>query len=128
MGLSEIVELIVNSRHNVIGIIECAPRKKDKKFKKRSCSFVRNIYNLIKHNKTISLSSFSNKQNIPYYYMNNGSDDKLEEWVRKLEPDLIVISSMSQLLKNNIFSIPRYGTINLHPALLPKYRGPNPWF
>lgn len=128
MGLSQIVEPIVNSMHNVIGIIECAPRRKDKKLKKIKYSFVRNIYNLIKHKKTISLSSFSNKQNIPYYYMNNGSDSKLEEWVSKLEPDLIVIYSMSQLLKRNIFSIPRYGTINLHPSLLPKYRGPNPWF
>ncbi len=128
MGLSKIVEPIVNSRHNVIGIIECAPRKKDKKFKNRSYNFVRNIYNLIKHKKTFSLSSFSNKQTIPYYYMNNGSDGKLEEWVSKMEPDLIVIYSMSQLLKRNIFSIPRYSTINLHPALLPKYRGPNPWF
>jgi len=30
--------------------------------------------------------------------------------------------------EDNIFSIPKYGTINLHPAFLPSYRGPNPDF
>ena len=35
---------------------------------------------------------------------------------------------MSHLLKENIFSIPKYGTINLHPSSLPSYRGPNPLF
>ena len=35
---------------------------------------------------------------------------------------------MSQLLKTDTFSIPKYGTINLHPSFLPEYRGPNPDF
>jgi methionyl-tRNA formyltransferase len=60
--------------------------------------------------------------------MAEGSSKDLEDWLKSLNPDLIVVYSMSQLLKPNIFTIPRYGTINLHPSLLPNYRGPNPWF
>ncbi|MGI6455390.1 MAG: formyltransferase family protein [bacterium] len=52
----------------------------------------------------------------------------LERWVREKNPDFICVKSMSQLLKENIFSIPKYGTINLHPSILPNYRGPNPLF
>jgi methionyl-tRNA formyltransferase len=60
--------------------------------------------------------------------MNNGSDASLREWVKKKNPDVIVVHSMSQLLKENIFTIPKYGTINLHSSYLPEYRGPNPDF
>lgn len=56
------------------------------------------------------------------------SSCELESWVKSLSPDLIVVYSMSQLLKENIYSIPRFGTINLHPSYLPEYRGPNPIF
>ena len=35
---------------------------------------------------------------------------------------------MSQLLPDEIIAIPKKGIINLHPSLLPKYRGPNPYF
>lgn len=38
------------------------------------------------------------------------------------------VYSMSELLRKNIWSLPRLGTINLHPSLLPDYRGPNPFF
>ena len=60
--------------------------------------------------------------------MNAGSDKSLGDWVIDKAPDLLCIYSMSELLQENIFSIPPLGTINLHPSLLPKYRGPNPYF
>lgn len=48
------------------------------------------------------------------------------EAVRALAPDLIVVNSYSMLLHPEILLIPRYGCINIHSALLPKYRGSNP--
>ena len=39
-----------------------------------------------------------------------------------------MIYSMPRLLREEIFSLPPLGTINLHPSLLPRYRGPNPYF
>lgn len=60
--------------------------------------------------------------------MSDGCSESLERWIRDLNPDLICVYSISELLRENIYRIPGYGTINLHPSLLPKYRGPNPYF
>ncbi|MDP8241826.1 MAG: methionyl-tRNA formyltransferase [Candidatus Celaenobacter antarcticus] len=48
------------------------------------------------------------------------------EKIQAFEPDLIVTAAFGKILKNKILSIPKYGCINLHPSLLPKYRGPSP--
>jgi methionyl-tRNA formyltransferase len=47
--------------------------------------------------------------------------------MRALSPDLMVVY-FSPLIDEAIFSIPRYGSINLHPSLLPLYRGKHPLF
>lgn len=127
MGLSKIVKPIVNN-HDVVGIVECAPRKKTLN-KKTSIFFyiAKKIYNLFKTNKN-TLSEYSKEKDIPYYYMDNGSDINLENWIREKKVDVIVVHAMSQLLKENIFNIPKYKTINLHLSYLPKYRGPNSFF
>lgn len=46
--------------------------------------------------------------------------------IKKLSPDLIVVSSFNQIVLKAIISIPKLGVINIHPSLLPKYRGPTP--
>ena len=74
-----------------------------------------------------SLKFLCKKIDIPYFYLTKENIKELEEYVRKLRPDLIVVYSMSQLLKKSIIEIPKYGCINLHPSYLPKYRGPNPY-
>jgi len=48
------------------------------------------------------------------------------EKVRQINPDLIFVNSYSMLLCSEILAIPRYGAVNVHGALLPEYRGPNP--
>lgn len=46
--------------------------------------------------------------------------------IKGLLPDLMVVSTFNQILPQEIICIPRLGVINLHPSLLPKYRGPTP--
>ena len=75
-----------------------------------------------------TLRAIAKRHNVPYYFMGNGCDKNLESWIRAKNPDITVVYSMSELLKRNIWSIPRLGTINLHPSLLPAYRGPNPYW
>lgn len=51
------------------------------------------------------------------------------EWVEKihsLNPDVIVVVAYGQILSQSILDIPRYGCINVHASLLPKYRGAAP--
>lgn len=48
------------------------------------------------------------------------------EKIKALKPDLFVIASFGKILSKEILSIPKHGTLNVHPSLLPKYRGPSP--
>jgi len=46
--------------------------------------------------------------------------------IRALQPDLIVSMTFPYRIPPELISLPRYGAVNLHPAPLPYYRGPNP--
>ena len=46
----------------------------------------------------------------------------------KLNPDIILVCSWCEIINKEIYDIPKIATINVHPSLLPKYRGPNPYF
>ena len=46
--------------------------------------------------------------------------------IKKLEPDLIILASYGQIIPENILLAPKYGSINVHPSLLPLWRGPSP--
>ena len=54
-----------------------------------------------------------------------GSGDVLEE-LKELAPDLFVLVSFGQMIPEALCSIAPYGCINMHPSLLPKYRGSGP--
>lgn len=49
-----------------------------------------------------------------------------EEVIGKLKPDLIVVAAFGQIIPRSILDIPKYGCINVHASLLPKYRGASP--
>ncbi len=42
------------------------------------------------------------------------------------EWDLFIVAGYGKFLPSNLLSIPKYGTLNVHPSLLPKFRGPSP--
>lgn len=46
--------------------------------------------------------------------------------IKELKPDIIVVVAYGKILPNNLIEIPKYGTINVHASLLPKYRGAAP--
>lgn len=48
------------------------------------------------------------------------------ELLKKLEPDLVVVVAYGKILPKDFLSYPRYGCINIHGSLLPKYRGAAP--
>lgn len=127
-GVSRLVDPLLNSRHQVVGILESAPRNyKKQPGLHKLMGIARFFYSKIKR-KQLSLKKRAEQVGLPYRFMTSSDQSGLVEWVKDLKPDIIVVFSMSQLLKENIFSIPKYGTINLHPAILPEYRGPNPDF
>ena len=53
-------------------------------------------------------------------------DPKILQEASQLNPDLIVVAAYGKLIPKELLLIPRYGCWNLHPSLLPEYRGPSP--
>ena len=51
--------------------------------------------------------------------------DELYEQLKAIQPDLIVVIAF-RILPQELFDLPKYGTINIHGSLLPKYRGAAP--
>jgi methionyl-tRNA formyltransferase len=47
---------------------------------------------------------------------------RLASW----RPDVIVVAAFGQILPQSVLDIPSYGCLNIHPSLLPKYRGASP--
>lgn len=43
-----------------------------------------------------------------------------------LKPDLILVAAFGQILPQSVLDIPKFGCLNIHPSLLPKYRGATP--
>src|SRR6266478_3401701 len=48
------------------------------------------------------------------------------EQLRALQPDLIAVAAYGQILPGSILGLPRFGCLNVHTSLLPKYRGTAP--
>jgi methionyl-tRNA formyltransferase len=48
------------------------------------------------------------------------------EQLRAWDPDLIVVAAFGQILKKDVLDLPRYGCINVHASLLPRWRGAAP--
>lgn len=56
----------------------------------------------------------------------NFKDREIIDKIKGLNPDLIVVVAYGKILPREVIDIPKYGTINLHSSLLPKYRGAAP--
>ena len=53
-------------------------------------------------------------------------DDEFFQVLKVLSPDAVVVTAFGQILPQRILELPRYGCINVHASLLPRYRGSAP--
>src|SRR2546427_12832308 len=53
-------------------------------------------------------------------------NEEFIQQLRALQPDLIAVTAYAQILPRSILDLPRFGCINVHTSLLPKYRGAAP--
>ncbi|HEX6507568.1 MAG TPA: methionyl-tRNA formyltransferase [Chloroflexota bacterium] len=63
---------------------------------------------------------------IPVLQPDRLRDPAAIEELLALQPELIVVASYGQLVPRTLLEAPRHGCLNLHPSLLPRYRGPSP--
>lgn len=72
------------------------------------------------------IKEFALSNNLKIYQPENFKDDILIEEIKGMHPDLIVVVAYGKILPKEIIDIPKYGIINLHSSLLPRFRGAAP--
>ena len=65
-------------------------------------------------------------ESIPVYQPLKMKDGTALALVQSLEPELIVVAAYGRILPEDILNTPKYGAINVHSSILPKYRGAAP--
>lgn len=68
----------------------------------------------------------ANRLNLPVLQPLKARDEKFLGQLRELKPDLLVVVAYGQILPQPILDLPRFGSLNVHTSLLPKYRGAAP--
>ncbi len=63
---------------------------------------------------------------IPVYQPVKVRDEEFMELLAEMNPEVIVVVAFGQILPKALLEIPRYGCVNVHASLLPKYRGAAP--
>jgi methionyl-tRNA formyltransferase len=63
---------------------------------------------------------------IPVFQPEKASDRTFCKTIQDLGPDLLVVVAFGQVLKKVLLDIPRWGALNIHASLLPRYRGAAP--
>ncbi len=73
-----------------------------------------------------SLQSFLEEKKIPFSIPDNLKSEEEIKKIKNLKPDIILVFSYGNILPKSILDIPKWGCINIHASLLPKWRGSSP--
>ena len=66
------------------------------------------------------------ENNLPVFQPAKMRDGTALAQIKALEPDILVVVAYGRILPDDILAVPKYGAINVHGSLLPKYRGAAP--
>ena len=66
------------------------------------------------------------ENNIPVYQPTKLRDGTATELIKSRDPDILVVVAYGRILPDDMLEVPKYGAINVHASLLPKYRGAAP--
>lgn len=75
---------------------------------------------------TNALSQIADHLGIPLLRLWRVNDEHARQDLAALAPDAVVMASFDQIVGARALAIPRHGWMNIHPSLLPAYRGPEP--
>ncbi len=103
------IKLIQSSNHKLVGVVSNAPKPlgRGRKIQKTSVGI------------------YAEKERLNLIMPKDLNDNNFISEIKKLRPDIFVIVAY-KILPKKIIQIPKYGAINLHASLLPKYRGAAP--
>lgn len=66
------------------------------------------------------------ERGLPVYQPKTLRDEAFDDLLHEIDPDMIIVVAFGKILPENVISYPKYGCINVHGSLLPKYRGAAP--
>lgn len=105
------LEAIYNAGHKILSVFTVPDRPKGRGMKLIPCE----------------VKVYAQEKNIPIYQPEKLRDNKeIIEAIKELNPDIMCIVAYGKILPKEILEIPKYGCVNVHPSLLPKYRGSAP--
>lgn len=103
------LDKLVRSNHEVVAVV-CQPDKPSDRGNKIEYSEVK---------------KYALANSLPLFQFNKISRDGLID-LRALNPDIMVTAAYGQLLSQDVLDIAKFGVINVHASILPKYRGASP--
>ncbi len=107
---AEILEALVKSRHKVKLVVS-----QPDKAKGRSKELV-----------PTEVKAAALRENLPVFQPEKMKTQETFDELKKYDADIIVVAAYGRIIPKNILELPKYGCINLHASLLPKYRGAAP--
>ena len=110
IALPTLDKLISNEKYDVVGVISQPDRPSGRK-------------RLLKSSPVKVLASL---HGIKVITPENLNDDIIYNHLRLLKPDLFVVIAYGNFIPTKVISLAKFKAINLHPSLLPKYRGASP--
>ena len=103
------LNILIENNLNIVGVFTQPPRKKNRGMRIEESE----------------VHQIAKKNNIEVYYPST-IDDIVIEQTKSLEPDLIIVVAYGIILPTSFLNIPKYGCINIHVSLLPRWRGAAP--
>jgi methionyl-tRNA formyltransferase len=76
--------------------------------------------------KATHVSELASEYKIPVIKPAKLKDQSTIDQIKAWEPDIIILASYRKIIPQVLLDIPRFGWLNVHPSLLPLYRGPSP--
>ncbi len=72
------------------------------------------------------IKEYALTNNIPVYQPETFKNNACIELIKEIDPNLIIVAAYGKILPEYVLNYPKYGCINVHGSLLPKYRGASP--
>lgn len=72
------------------------------------------------------VAAFARTEGLPLYQPERLRTQAEQEPIRKSRPDVIVVAAFGMLLPGGLLELPPHGCLNVHPSLLPRWRGASP--
>lgn len=69
---------------------------------------------------------FACERNLPVYQPQTLRDEAFDTLLKEIDPEIIIVAAYGKILPPSVINYPKYGCINVHGSLLPKYRGAAP--